>query len=103
MTVEMLVGLQVIDDAGYQAYRQAMMPLLLRHGGEFGYDFVVSKVLRTRTPAPINRVFTICFAERDSMTAFFASEEYLEIKRRHFQPSVSDTTVLATYEVKGDG
>ena len=61
MPFEMLVGLNVIDDDRYQAYRQAMMPILEIHSGDFGYDFVVSEVLKSRTANPINRVFTIHF------------------------------------------
>ncbi len=32
------------------------------------------------------------------MSSFFSNDEYLEIKQRHFEKSVTDTTVIATYE-----
>ena len=46
MAFERLVGLTVADSAGYQAYRDAMTPILARCGGRFRYDFIVSKTLK---------------------------------------------------------
>ncbi len=98
MAVEMLVGLNIVDDEAYQSYRNEMTPILNRCGGGFGYDFKVSEVLKSKTDAPINRVFTIYFANEDSMSSFFSNDEYLKIKQRHFERSVTDTTIIATYE-----
>ena len=98
MAVEMLVGLNVIDDAAYQSYRDEMSPLLESHGGGFGYDFRIAEVLLSVTDAPINRVFTIFFANDAARDAFFSNADYLSIKRNYFDKSVGDTTVIATYE-----
>ncbi len=97
MAVEMLVGLNVIDDEAYQLYRDEMTPILLSYGGAFGYDFKISEVLKSKTEAPINRVFTIYFSNEGSMNSFFSNDEYLKIKERHFEKSVTDTTIIATY------
>lgn len=98
MAVEMLVGLQVVDEAGYQTYRDKMTPILEGMDGGFGYDFQIANVLRSASEAPINRVFTIHFPDRASLDAFFADEAYLAIRAKHFEPSVSHTTLIATYE-----
>jgi len=98
MALEMLVGLHVVDDESYQSYRDEMMPILRGYGGGFGFDFRVSEVLKSETEAPINRVFTIHFPSESSMNSFFSDEAYLKIKHRHFQKSVTDTTIIATYE-----
>ncbi len=98
MALEMLVGLNIVDDEKYQSYREEMTPILKRYGGGFGYDFKVSEVLTSTTEAPINRVFTIYFSTEDSMNSFFSNDEYLRIKQRHFEKSVTDTTIIATYE-----
>ncbi len=98
MAVESLVALQVDDATSYRQYRQAMMPLLERCGGGFGYDFEIAEVLKSETAAPINRVFTICFPDQPAMDAFFADPGYLEIKKRYFEPAVSATTIIATYQ-----
>ncbi len=98
MTVEMLVGLTVVDDNAYQVYRDKIMPILKNYGGGFGYDFKVLELLKSPTEKPINRVFTIYFPDKVSMNSFFANVEYLEIKQRHFESSVTDTTIIATYE-----
>ncbi len=97
MAVEMLVGLNVIDDDAYQLYRDEMTPSLMSYGGGFGYDFKISEVLKSKTEAPINRVFTIYFSNEDSMNSFFSNDGYLKIKARHFEKSVTDTTIIATY------
>ena len=99
VTLEMLVALNVVDDEAYQTYRNEMTPILHRYGGSFGYDFGVAKVFKSETTAPINRVFTIRFVDKDSKESFFSDEEYLEVKQRHFETSVADTTIIATYNV----
>ncbi len=98
MVFERLVGLNVVDDEAYQSYRDEMTPILESYGGGFSYDFKVSEVLKSKTEAPINRVFTIYFSSEDSMNSFFSNDEYLKIRKRHFEKSVTDTTIIATYE-----
>ena len=98
MALEMIVGVNVVDDKAYQEYRQQMVPILKSYGGEFGYDFKVSEVLKSSTERPINRVFTIYFSNEDAMNSFFSNPEYLKIKQRYFEKSVTATTVIATYE-----
>ena len=97
MAFERLVGLNIVDDEVYQSYRDEMAPILKSYGGGFGYDFRVSEVLKSKTDAPINRVFTIYFSNEDSMSLFFANDEYLKIRQRHFEKSVTHTTIIATY------
>ena len=46
--IETLRGLNVSDHERYQAYRDAMSPLLERIGGGFRYDFTIAKTLRTQ-------------------------------------------------------
>jgi len=98
MVIEMIVGLNVVDDKAYQSYRDEMTPILKTYGGGFSYDFKVSEVLKSTTEAPINRVFTIYFSNEDSMNSFFSNDDYLKIKQRHFEKSVTDTTIIATYK-----
>ena len=93
----MLVGLKVIDDEAYQLYRDEMTPILLSYGGGIDYDFKIFEVLKSKTEAPINRLFTIYFSNEDSMNLFFSNDEYLKIKERLFEKSVTDTTIIATY------
>lgn len=88
-----LFGLEVTDDAGYASYREAMMPILTRHGGAFGCDFVVARVLRGPNER-INRVFTIAFPDAAARDRFFADEEYRAVRARWFTPSVGAVEVL---------
>lgn len=94
---ERLMGLQIIDDAKYRAYREAMTPLLQASGGGFGYDFKIAEVLKSQTGAPINRVFTIYFPDESAMKSFFSNPQYLKIKERYFESSVGAVTALAAY------
>ena len=75
-----------------------MMPILHAHGGDFGYDFKVSEVLLSQTDSKINRVFTIYFPNQESMEQFFSNPDYLKVKEIYFDNSVSDTTIIATYD-----
>jgi uncharacterized protein (DUF1330 family) len=93
----LLVALEVVAPEGYRRYRASMTPILARFGGRFGYDFVVSEVLRSEVEAPINRVFTLVFPSREAKTAFFADPEYQQVREQHFIASVSHTTVIAEY------
>ncbi len=98
MSIEMLVGVYVVDDDLYQRYRELMLPILQSYGGGFGYDFRVSEVLLSQVDAPINRVFTIFFESEESKSAFFADEAYLDVRTRYFEPSVTSTTIIANYQ-----
>jgi len=98
VTFERLVGLHVTDDAAYQAYRDAMTPLLNACGGGFRYDFKIAETLRSDTHSPINRVFAIHFPDQATSNAFFSDDAYLKIRAEYFERSVAATTILATYE-----
>ncbi len=100
MAIESLVGLHIVIEEGYRMYRNEITPILKSYGGGFGYDFKISDVLKSKTKAPINRVFTIAFPNQNSQDSFFSNEEYLKIRKRHFEKSVSNTTIIATYERK---
>lgn len=93
-----LYGLQVEDAARYREYRAGMTPILQRHGGRFGYDFVVAETLRSETAEPINRVFTLVFPTREASRALFEDPEYLRVRRAFFEPAVGAVTVLAEFE-----
>ena len=78
MAIERLIGLNVTDDELYQKYRKAIYPILESYGGGFGYDFIVSEVLKNESGNPINRLFTIYFESNEAMESFFSNEEYLK-------------------------
>src|SRR5512134_3314124 len=86
---EILMGVQVIDEAGYARYRSEMMPLLEAHGGRFVLDVRVAEILRTPTPSAFNRLFVVRFPSAQQRDAFFAHRDYAAIRTRWFEPSVS--------------
>lgn len=96
---EILVGLQVKDDATYAEYRAHMLPLLRLHGGSFIVDVRVSEVLESPETSPINRLFTIRFPSVEQHDAFFAHPEYKAVRAKYFEPSVAATSRIARYEV----
>ncbi|MDF0604942.1 DUF1330 domain-containing protein [Neisseriaceae bacterium TC5R-5] len=98
MRYEMLVGLNVLDEARYQTYRTLMSPILSTYGGGFAYDFKVSQVLLPEAEKEINRVFTIYFRDHAAMQAFFADPAYLEVKKHHFDTAVGKMVIIASYE-----
>ncbi len=99
MAYEMLVGLKIKNSHMYQQYREAMQPILQQFGGGFRYDFWVSETLKSATPSPIDRVFTIYFKDKISMEKFFSDSEYLKAKKDFFESSVEATTIIAQYEI----
>ncbi|AIW14087.1 DUF1330 domain-containing protein [Vibrio tubiashii] len=94
---EFLVGLDVSDNEVYSDYRAAMKPILTSYGGEFGFDFIVSEVLRSEVDKPINRVFTIRFPDQSVAENFFTDSEYLKVKEQLFDTAVSHTTIISSY------
>jgi len=98
MAFELLFGLNVIDEVGYQKYRDETLPLLTACGGYFRYDFAVSEVLKGEAEHPINRVFVVVYPDRDSQVRLFKDPTYLRIREAFFNPSVAGATRLAEYE-----
>src|SRR5262245_10032307 len=98
MAHELVVGLNVTDEATYAKYRAAMAPILAAHGGGFRYDFTIAKVLASASPHPINRVFAIFFESKAKKDAFYSNPDYLAIKARYFEPSVAGRTILGAYD-----
>lgn len=96
---EILVGLQVKDDATYAEYRAHMLPLLRLHGGSFIVDVRVSEVLKSPESNAINRLFTIRFPSEQQHDAFFAHPEYKAVRAKYFEPSVAATSRIARYQV----
>lgn len=98
MAFERIMGIDVTDEAEYQRYREGMLPILHQFGGDFGFDFRVSEVLKSKTDAKINRVFTIEFPSREVMENFFADPAYLVVQKRHFANSVASKTIISLHE-----
>ena len=98
MPCERIMGIEVLDEARYQLYRDKMTPMLEAAGGYFGYDFKIAEVLKSKVEQNINRVFTITFPSEDSMNAFFNSPAYLDVKQRYFDDAVGDKTVISLNE-----
>jgi uncharacterized protein (DUF1330 family) len=94
----LVFGVEVRDEPGYRRYRDGMAPILEGHGGAFGYDFVVSRVLKSETEAPINRVFTMIFPERSAAERFFADPAYRAVRAELFDTSVGAVTKIGAYD-----
>jgi uncharacterized protein (DUF1330 family) len=98
MTFERVMGLNVIDRKGYQKYREAMIPILKTYGGSFGYDFIVSEVLLSKTKNDINRVFTIEFPSKLKMEEFFENPDYIAVQNRYLNDSINSKTIISMHE-----
>jgi uncharacterized protein (DUF1330 family) len=92
-----LFGVQVDDQKNYAEYRIRMTPLLRAHGGDFGIDLDVARVLRAPDDAAMNRVFTIVFSSREASSAFFANEGYRAVRAQWFESAVSRVATLAEW------
>ena len=94
----LIFGLEVRDEPLYRRYREGMIPILAAHGGAFGYDFVVSQVLKSEAEAPINRVFTMIFPEKSAAERFFADPAYRAVRAELFDASVGAVTKIGSYD-----
>jgi len=97
---ERIMGLNVIDQESYNLYRERMTPILNSYNADFGYDFIVSTVLKSKTENKINRVFTIDFPSKKTMEDFFNDPKYLEIKRQFLDCSIDSKTIISMHEKK---
>jgi hypothetical protein len=77
----------------------AGLPPLLEACGRFVVDVCTTEVLRAPAPGAFNRLFTIRFPSRQKRDAFFADHDYVAIRTRLFEPSVSGTVWLGDYAV----
>lgn len=96
--IEILVGLNVADNDGYQNYRDRMTPLLVKLGGSFRYDFTIAQTLKSETKDTINRIFVICFPNSEAKDNLFNNDEYKQIKEQFFEKAVENTTIISEYE-----
>lgn len=94
MSCEILVGLNVVDENEYTIYRERMLPILNRYGGNFVYDFDIANVRKSPLAHEVNRVFTIRFPNQAQREAFFSDEEYLQVRKQHFEPSVTHAAIM---------
>jgi uncharacterized protein (DUF1330 family) len=91
-------GLSIRDHALYRRYREAMAPILARHGGAFGYDFTIGEVLKSEVAAPIDRVFSMLFPSRAAAEGFFADPAYRAVRAELFDPAVESVSPLGAYD-----
>jgi len=96
-THDILVALDVSDEAMYQQYRDEMAPMLRVHGGKFRHDFRVSDTLHSEAGESFNRVFVLSFPDAAAAEAFFQDPDYLLVRERYFKPSVQQAAILAQY------
>ncbi len=94
MAYEILVGLNVVDDELYNAYRRGMTPILEKYQGSFRFDFIVQKTLKSELSQPINRVFIIHFSDVKGKDEFFKDPDYLKVKKEFYFSAVKDTAIL---------
>jgi len=92
-----VMGLNVCDDETYTLFRKEITPILKSFGGNFGYDFKIAEVLKTKTKNKINRVFTIECPNESAMEKFFNDPAYIAVKNKYFDASVDAKTVIAVY------
>jgi len=95
---ERIMGLNVIDEQSYKRYREGMTPILNAYGANFGYDFIVSDVLISKTTIDINRVFTIEFPSKNAMESFFDDAKYIEVKKKYLDRSIDGKTIISMHE-----
>lgn len=98
MTMEYLTVLNVADDDLYRDYRAAMTPVLEKYDGGFGYDLKIFETLKSEVETPVNRVFTMYIDSDGASEAFFNDVEYLKVRTKYYERSLSFLTIVAKYD-----
>lgn len=94
MAVVRWVALDVVDEAAYARYRDAMVPILTERGGRFALDCRVSSVMATPVEHPINWLIALEFPDSEAMLAFYADPRYQAARAAHFEQAVASTSLL---------
>ncbi|MEM9072270.1 MAG: DUF1330 domain-containing protein [Myxococcota bacterium] len=97
--VESLVGVMIEDAETYAEYRLLLAPVLDAHGAELIFEVRVDEVLRARDNERFNRLFLMRFPSASAAQRFSQNAEYLSLRERLFDPSVSNTVFWARYPV----
>jgi uncharacterized protein (DUF1330 family) len=97
--VQTLVALDVLDEDIYQKYRDAMLPILHEHGGQFVVDVKLRAILKFPEQGPVNRLFTIEFPSLERLEAFFSNPHYLVVRKQYFESSVGNVCGLGKFQV----
>jgi uncharacterized protein (DUF1330 family) len=99
MAYEIHVGIKISDQAGYQAYRDGMMPILQHYQGEFVFDVTVDQTLTNALTEEVERVFIIRFPDEAHKNNFFADPDYQAVRKAHFESSVSYSSIFRAHTV----
>jgi len=83
VSYQVLVGVNVLDEAKFSEYLTAVEPLLSTHNGMFCYDYSVHKERHAVVSGNINRVLKFEFADKCNMEKFFTDRCYLKTRGRH--------------------
>ncbi len=87
------MGLNVVDEAEYKAYRTAMTSMLQRYSGDFRYDFH-AEVLQSDSDHSTTKVFGIRFQTKRRGTASFQMAPIDKSKKALFEASVVKVTIV---------
>ena len=79
MTAYLIVQSTINDEAQYQKYRDAVIPLIARHGGEFVVKGAKVEVLEGHHDG--RRMVMFKFPSMEAIHAFWTSEEYATVKK----------------------
>ena len=58
----------------------------------------ISGILKNETDTPINRVFTMYIESDEASDAIFSDEEYLKIRGKYYDKSVSFLAIVSKYD-----
>ena len=97
MSHDLLIAVDVIDPPLYEAYRDAIVPIMGRVGASFRHDVQVGDVLTPGGDVPMSRLFVISFPDRAARDAMFGDPSYIDIREAHFPKALNAITILAAY------
>lgn len=97
MSHDLLIAVDVVDEALYEAYRKAIAPIMAQVGAVFKHDVRVAQDLLPGGDVPMTRLFVISFPDRAARDAMFGDPAYVQIREAHFPTALKSITILAAY------
>ena len=88
MPAYMIVQMSISDETQYQKYREAVVPLIIKHGGKFIVRGAKVEVLEGRHDG--RRMVVFEFPSMGALHGFWNSPEYVPVKKLRQGAAVLD-------------
>lgn len=99
MAAYLIVNIEIIDPAAFERYREAVPPLIARHGGR--YLVRGGETRQLEGSRPWHRVVVLEFPSREAAEACYADPDYAPLLALRLASTNSDAVLVDGYAPTG--